>query len=99
MNGNQVKRVSAEDVSDQLTHVEKAWGVRLAFTIEAPRSLKTIAPFIVWLRMPHPLHQLEIPWWDDMLCVPEPNGHLDLLHIMWAMLEMADQVLVKGPEK
>jgi len=91
-------KIGIESVSDYLVDIERRWGVRLAFTFEAPRSLQTLSPYLVWLRMPHEAHQREITWWNDMLCVPEPPDHHDIVHIMWDMCHVADEVLRKGPQ-
>jgi len=91
-----VEKITVEQVSIRVMSMEKTWGVRFAFTLEAPRSLASLAPFIVWLRIANPYHKAEIHWWNDMLCVPEPNSHLDYMHIMWTMLNMADEILEAG---
>lgn len=90
--------IGAESIGDYLRDIETRWGVRLEFRIALPRSQAIQAPFVVWLVMPSPLHQQEITWWDDLCEMPDTKHSIDLVRLMWDMLYMADQILVKGPE-
>lgn len=89
--------LGAEAIGTYLADIERRWGIRLAFTLSQPRSSETQAPFVVWLKIAHESHKLEIPWFDDMLVVPDTNTQIDLVSIMWDMLYVADQVLHSGP--
>lgn len=96
MNNGREYQITSGSIADYLDDIERRWGVRLAFIVQAAVSSQGECILSIALTMPHQQHRAEIPWFQETVQFVRDSDQKKLLFKMWDQLYAADKKIEKG---